>query len=48
MHQSLTEVPAALSARQDQLDGLLAVDQAQRRTTDPAVARFGCLRAGDA
>lgn len=48
MHQSLTEVPAALSARQDQLDGLLAVVRAQRRTIDARATRFGCMRAGDA
>lgn len=39
MNPTRTEVPAPLAAMQDQLDDLVAIVQAQKRTTDSLVTR---------
>lgn len=39
MNPTLTDVPAALAAMQDQLDDLIAIVRAQQRTIDALVTR---------
>lgn len=46
MNPTLTDVPAALAAIQDQLDDLTATIRAQQRTIDELIARLRDARPG--